>query len=197
VLAHAGGADESLGVLLLFSGLWVGWAGWSRLKGRGFPRLPTRAAHALVALGVVLAISAAVIPRRIFGPSGVRQTLPAAIRPFSTATLGITKPVADEIVDEGTLDVAMTLQGGTIVDAATTELTATTGHIHLSLDGTLVSMTYGVVQEISLQGLAPGQHSLQAEFVAADHGPFDPRVTFTVPFAIREPASSVTGSASP
>ena len=79
MLPHAGGADESLGVLLLFSGLWVGWAGWSRLKNKGFPRLPTRVAYVLVAAGVVLAVSAAVIPRRIFGPTGIRQTLPGAV----------------------------------------------------------------------------------------------------------------------
>ena len=74
-----------------------------------------------------------------------------------------------------TLDVVMTLTGGTIVDATSTTLTPDTGHVHLSLDGKLVSMTYGLVQEIPLAGLAPGRHTLEAEFVAADHGPFDPR----------------------
>jgi hypothetical protein len=38
------------------------------------------------------------------------------------------------------------------------------------------------VQVFSLQGVSPGRHTLQAEFVAADHGPFDPRVTAAVTF---------------
>jgi Family of unknown function (DUF6130) len=184
MLAHAGGADESLSLVLLFAGIWVGWAGWSRLKDRGFPRLPLPAAYTLVAAGVILAVSAAIIPRRIFGPTGIRQASPAAVRPASTATIGISQPVADQVVTGDSLDVVLTLQGGTIVAAASTKLTPDTGHVHLSLDGTLVSMTYGLVQEISVQGLAPGTHTLLAEFVAADHGPFDPRVTASVSFVI-------------
>ena len=82
------------------------------------------------------------------------------------------------------VEVVMTLNGGTIVDTASTTLTPDTGHIHLSLDGKLVSMTYGLVQLVDVSGISPGQHTLEAEFVAAGHGPFDPRVvaqtTFTV-----------------
>lgn len=179
---------------MLFAGIWVGWAGWSRLRGTGFPRLPTGAAYALVAVGVVLAVSAAIVPRRIFGPTGIPSVSPAAVRPASTATIAIAQPTDGEAVPGPTLDVVMTLSGGTIVDTASTRLTPTTGHIHLSLDGTLVSMTYGLVQEISLQGLAPGRHVLQAEFVAADHGPFEPRVTDSATFTIDATAS---GGASP
>ena len=78
----------------------------------------------------------------------------------------------------------MTLDGGRIVDTASTTLTPDTGHIHLSLDGKLVSMTYGLVQLVDIRGLAPGEHTLEAEFVAADHGPFDPRVTARTTFTI-------------
>ena len=86
--------------------------------------------------------------------------------------------------NDAQLDVVMTLDGGTIVDAASTTLTPDTGHIHLSLDGTLVSMTYGLVQLVDIRGLSPGEHTLEAEFVAADHGPFDPRVTARTTFTI-------------
>jgi hypothetical protein len=76
----------------------------------------------------------------------------------------------------------MTLAGGRIVDAASTNLAPDTGHIHLSLDGALGSMTTGLVQVIDIRSLPPGEHRLTVEFVAADHGPFDPRVTATVTF---------------
>ena len=183
MLAHAGGADESLSVVLLFAGLWVGWAGWSRLKGKGFPRLPTPAAYGLVGAGAALAVSAAFVPRMLFGPTlRPAPPSPAAVRPASTATIGFRSPVPGATVHGETLEVVMTLEGGTIVETSSTTLTPDTGHVHLSIDGRLVSMTYGLVQELPLAGLPPGRHTLEAEFVAADHGPFDPRVTASVPF---------------
>jgi hypothetical protein len=185
VLAHAGGAPETMSVVLLFAGLWVGWAGWSRLKGKGFPRLPIQGAYALMGLGVLLAASAAFVPPLIFGPLlKLPKVSPAAVRPASTATIGFASPTQNEPVSGDRLNVVMTLPGGTIVDAASTKLSPDTGHVHLSLDGQLISMTYGLVQQISLAGLAPGTHTLQAEFVAADHGPFDPRVIASVNFRI-------------
>ena len=35
---------------------------------------------------------------------------------------------------------------------------------------------------LDLTALSPGHHTLEAEFVAADHGPFDPRVAASVTF---------------
>ena len=51
------------------------------------------------------------------------------------------------------------------------------------LDGKLVSMTSGTSQ--LLQGLTPGEHLLQVEFVANDHAPFDPRVLAAVTFEVK------------
>jgi hypothetical protein len=184
MLAHAGAADESLSVVLLFAGLWVGWAGWSRLKGRGFPRLSKGGGAALVVVGIALAICAAVVPRALFPPTpaGLATPSPGGPRPSSTATLSFVEPTPGETPPGDELDVVLDLQGGRIIDRASETLTPDTGHIHLILDGTLVSMTYGVVQAVDLRGLDPGEHTLEAEYVAADHGPFDPDVTTTVRF---------------
>jgi hypothetical protein len=110
----------------------------------------------------------------------------SSARLTSTAPLAIDEPSAGQPVPatEARFEVIMTLDGGTIVDTASTTLTPDTGHIHLSLDGALVSMTYGLVQLVDIRGLSPGEHTLEAEFVAADHGPFDPRVTARTTFTI-------------
>ena len=63
MLAHAGAADESLSVVLLFARALGGVGGVVAAAGPGFPRLPTGGGVALLAIGVALAISAAVVPR--------------------------------------------------------------------------------------------------------------------------------------
>ena len=184
MLAHGGGAPETISVVLLFGGLWIGWAGWSRLKGTGFPRLPLGGAYALLGLAGVFALAAGFVPQAIWGPSGTPapRAPVSGPRPRSTAAIAFSRPVDGQRVDGDQLEVVMTLSGGKIVDTTSTSLAPDTGHIHLSLDGKLVSMTYGLVQVLPLQGVSPGRHTLQAEFVAADHGPFDPRVTAAVTF---------------
>lgn len=189
MLAHAGAADESLSVVLLFGALWVGWAGWSRLRGKAFPRLPSWGGPALLAAAVALVVSSAVVPRAIFPATPQGEALvspaPADPRPSSSATLSFRDPVNGSSVAADQVEVVLILQGGSVVDAASTVLTSDTGHVHLMLDGELVSMTYGLVQVVDLNGMVPGMHTLQAEYVAADHAPFDPRVTATVRFETR------------
>jgi hypothetical protein len=55
------------------------------------------------------------------------------------------------------------------------------GHVHLYLDGSLVSMTTALDARVAAP---PGQHELQAEFVALDHVPFQPPVVATVTFSV-------------
>lgn len=181
MLAHAGSADESLALVMAFTGIWVGWAGWSRLRDKGFPRMSRPAAFACVGVAGVLVLAATVVPRAILGPGATPSPAPGA-RPRSTAHIAITRPADGASVTDAQLNVIVSLTGGTIVQAATTAIRPDTGHLHLSIDGRLESMTYGTVQILSIGNLAPGAHTLTAEFVAADHAPFDPRVIATATF---------------
>jgi hypothetical protein len=111
------------------------------------------------------------------------QTPPASqTRPHSTATLTILTPVPGATVTSRTLHVRLQLTGATVTPQTSTHLTPDRGHIHLILDGRVVSMAYGVEQDVSV---TPGDHLLQAEFVATDHFPFNPRVVKSVTFTVK------------
>jgi hypothetical protein len=180
LLAHASGADESLSLVMLFTGMWAGWIGWSRLRGTGFPRLSRWGAWAVMGGAATLVVGATFLPRMLVGPTTASAT--TGPRPASTATLRFASPRAGFRTSAGALTVRLDLQGGTITPVASTTVTPDTGHVHLSLDGSLVSMSGDVVQVVDLQDVAPGSHTLTAEFVAADHLPFDPPVVAQLTF---------------
>jgi hypothetical protein len=168
---------------MVFAALWAGWIGWSRIRRRGFGRLPGWAGPALVAMGAALLASSAFAPRALLGPTEpASPTVAAGPRPRSTASIDFREPTSGDVVRGDDVEVVMDLAGGRVVDTSSSELSPDAGHIHLSLDGALVSMTYGNVQIVDLRGAPPGAHTLEAEFVAADHGPFDPRVTASITF---------------
>ncbi len=180
MLAHAGGAPEFVSSGLVGLGFVTGWIGLARLRGRGFGSLPRWSALGLVVVTPVILIASVVVPSRLWPP-------PAAIRPRSTATLAFAEPAPGQAEDGTTMDVVVDLEGGRIVQSSSTSLTSNTGHIHLFVDGVIVSMTYGATQEIPIGDLSPGPHRLRAEFVAADHAPFAPRVTASVTFVKEGP----------
>jgi hypothetical protein len=104
-------------------------------------------------------------------------------RPSSTGELTIVSPENGERVAGDTAQVEIDLQGAEIVDQTSTALQPDEGHLHVVLDGTLVSMTSGT--SLVLRDLTPGEHLLQVEFVANDHAPFDPRVLAAVTFEVK------------
>lgn len=181
VLAHAGTPDELAATLLIFGGVTVAWAAWTRLRGKGFLRLPSWAAVALLPAAVGLVVLSFIVPTLLRPPVPARA---GGARPASTATLAFEKPMPERTVPGDELAVVLRLTGGRIVSATSTDLRPDEGHIHLSLDGRLISMTYGTLQTVDLSGTPPGMHELDAEFVAADHAPFDPRVTASVRFEV-------------
>lgn len=185
MIAHAGAADESFAAVMIVAGMWVGWIGRSRLKGTGFPKLSRTLAWVMVGLAVTLVVGSAVVPRAIYGPTVATSSAPASgPRPVSTATLGFVSPAEGVVVHGEELEVVLALEGGRVVDSASTVVTPDTGHIHLSVDGKMVSMTYGTVQMLDLRPYPPGPHVLEAEFVAADHLPFSPAVSASVTFTV-------------
>lgn len=115
---------------------------------------------------------------------------PTPARPSSTATLTLVQPQPNTVVTTTTLHVEFSLSGGHIVAVTSKDLTTNTGHIHLSIDGRLISMNYQLSQDVSLSPFAPGPHQLQGEFVAVDHLPFSPRVITKAIIEYQPPGSS-------
>jgi hypothetical protein len=103
-------------------------------------------------------------------------------RPTTQARLQILQPTPGQVTGA---DIVLRLRliGARVVKPAVGRLRGDEGHIHVSLDGKLVSMTYGTTQP--LDGLTPGSHSIRAEFVATDHLPFANRVIAVVLFTVQ------------
>lgn len=182
LLAHAGTPDELVTELLVVAGGFMAWAASKGLRDGEASRLSRPAAMLLLGGAVVVVASALVIPAKF-----MRPPKPSAIRPVSVASLAIDEPTAGEHVSGSALGVTVELRDGTIVPTSTTKLTPDTGHLHLYIDGRLLSMgSDGLRESLPIADLGAGTHQLRVEFVAADHGPFEPRVQATVAF-VKDP----------
>jgi hypothetical protein len=105
---------------------------------------------------------------------GQTTASPSVVRPSSPAVVTIVEPTAGQTVSGTTVHVVLSLTAAKIVSQTTTHIRPDEGHIHLFVDHVLVSMNYGLEQDLPVH---PGTYVLSAEFVAADHAPFNPRVT--------------------
>jgi hypothetical protein len=116
------------------------------------------------------------------GAAGAPTTTAVANRPSSPAKLTIVAPHNGETVRQERPELRLQLRGAEIVNQTTTHIRGDQGHVHLFVDGKLVTMNYGLRER--LPQLTPGQHVVQVEFVAADHIPFDPRVLTQAAFKV-------------
>ena len=180
--AHGGAgssADTMSGVLLMGEFGLVAW--FLNLRRRELSPTKRRLIWGLVpAMAIVLGLA-------LTAGSWAPKAKPSKNRPVTQARLAILAPTPNQVTGP---DVALKLDliGATIVPQTSTRLSPTEGHVHLYVDGKLVSMTYGLTDD--LKGLAPGPHSLRAEFVAADHAPFKNPVVAAVLIQVQgSPAS--------
>lgn len=135
-------------------------------------RFPFRS---VVALAAVVILAAA-------GCGGSSTTTTRA-RPHTTARLEILSPTPNEVTGPS-IEVRFAVQNATVSLPSTTKIVANEGHIHVSIDGKLIVMAYGTTTEV--HGLAPGLHTLQAQFVANDHLPFADPVNAAVLFTVEK-----------
>jgi len=123
-----------------------------------------------IAASIVLALAGC-------NPSGnaTPTVAPSALgpRPSSPATVEILQPTSGATLTGTSVHVVLRLTGATIVTTTSTNIQPDQGHVHLYVDNVLVSMNYGLEQDLPVH---PGTYVLKAEFVASDHAPFNPRV---------------------
>jgi hypothetical protein len=167
--------DQGVASLLFIGALLFGWVGVARLRGSGFARLPKALGWVAAGASVACLVLAIVLPP-IIRPD-------RAARPSSPARIEILTPADGQVFtgDPATVTIRVRVIGGRIVPFTSTRLTPTTGHVHLLIDGALVAMTSSTASVVRVD---PGAHILVAEFVAADHAPFSPRVLASVRFRV-------------
>jgi hypothetical protein len=142
--------------------------------GGGAPRRgPGKVATGVAAVFVLMAYAAPLVVRGVW----------AAARPSSAASLEIAAPRAGTVLhgDPAVVRVELRLVGGRIVRSSSGPPVGNEGHVHVYLDGDLLRLPVGLRGMISV---SPGVHEIVAEFVATDHGLFQPRVIASARFAV-------------
>jgi hypothetical protein len=110
--------------------------------------------------------------------SSTPTATPASGRLSSPAKLSIISPTPGAVVHGTSVVIKVKLENARIVPRTTTQVTPTTGHIHIAVDGRTIALYAGA--QYTVTGLTKGQHLISAEFVEANHIPFDPRIITTV-----------------
>ena len=118
------------------------------------------------------------------GTPKTNPSISVVTRPASTGHVTILSPTLREVIHGTVLHVRLQLTGARLVQVASANITPDTGHIHVSIDGKIKSLLAGLNYDAT--GLTPGTHLLSVEFVAADHGPFNPRVIVTQTFVVEQ-----------
>ena len=128
---------------------------------------------------VALALCAVACSSKGYSPAPSTNSV---ARPRSTATLSILAPTSGAELTTRSVVVQLKLVGGTITKVVSTHIEPNVGHIHIRLDGVTITLLGSLTNPVPV---TPGNHIIQAEFVASDHGPFLPRVLTAVSFSVK------------
>lgn len=103
-------------------------------------------------------------------------------RPSSPALIAIDVPSNADVVKGPKVRLVIRLEGATLVDQPSATPSPTEGMLLVTLDR---GQPIPGKLEMTLEGVSPGEHVVQAEFVAADGKSFNPRVDTAVSFTVQ------------
>ncbi|MEX2552275.1 MAG: hypothetical protein WD627_04670 [Actinomycetota bacterium] len=117
----------------------------------------------------------------LLGPDLFGGSTPACVRPETQARIEIVSPSEGQQFPDGNVPVELKVTGGKTASVGSTQNRPGEGHLHLSVDGRLASMTGEAAQTLELPA---GPHTLDVEYVANDHAPFCTRVIDSASFKV-------------
>lgn len=117
----------------------------------------------------------------LLGPGLLPASPTTCSRPITDAKLEILAPGEGELLESQDVEVKVRLTGARLIDDSSSQNVGDDGHLHLILNGKTVSMSGELSQTIRA---LTGEHRLEAELVAGDHGPFCSRVRDVVTFSV-------------
>jgi hypothetical protein len=163
LLAHAlgSGADN---VTSAFLAVDIGLFAWFM----HVRRAPARGAR-WIRIGLPL-VMVALLVAAVTASTWAPKPTPSGKVLSTSARLEFVTPSPGEVIHGSKLHVSLRLTGGRLAPITQTKVKPDEGHIHLFIDGRLVSMVNGLSQDLT--GLAPGDHLVEAEFVQSNHRPW-------------------------
>ena len=129
------------------------------------------------------AAAAATVALVLLAGCGGSSNTTTTARPHTDARLQVLSPTPNEVTGPD-IEVRFAVEGATVSLPSKTKVVPNEGHIHVSIDGKLIVMSYGTSTEV--HGLTAGLHTLQAQFVANDHLPFSDPVNAAVIFTVKK-----------
>lgn len=177
LLAHGGdlGPTSAADVAVMVGGVAIMVTGITILLLSRGARPKTRLskfASPLVTAGLFIAL---------LGPGLLPASRTTCSRPITDANLEILSPGSGELLESQDVEVKVRLTGARLLDESSSKNVGDDGHLHLILDGKTISMSGELSQTIRAD---TGEHRLEAELVAGDHGSFCSRVRDTVTFSV-------------
>ena len=170
----AGGPVTAPQIALMLAGLGLALAGWLMIA-RGRSRF-FRPGYVLLTIGLLAFLGG---PDLIGSIAGMWAGPPTSTR----IRLDVVTPAEGQVMPSPEIPVRIRLlepSGPGWTPLA--QLSPSTGHIHIALDGRVTSMAWSPSTVVLA---SRGQHVVTVEFVAADHRPFAPRVLVTRHITIR------------
>lgn len=176
ILAHAADlqADPFWNMVVVTGGGLLALIGvGSLIGGKKLPAFLSfleRAATPLLVIGVITLLAGPYLVPEVHPPT---PEVDCASRPSTDAVLKVISPQEGEAFNTNTIPIEVEVEGGLLTSADTSRVVEGEGHLHVAVDGRIISMTRESSGEVTVP---TGPHTLTFEYSAGDHAPFCPQV---------------------